>query len=89
MSNFLKFTPIGLEILLACWTIAVAPYSRYGSNWAIYPVLVALPVFLILHLVLIVKVKPKLPMIIYAIGSGAVFLLIWFLALMWVSKDSL
>jgi hypothetical protein len=82
-------SPIGVTVLLALWTAAVYPYSRYGDAWAIWPALIALPIVLGLHTVLIMRYRPRSQYWAYALAHGVLFLPLWIGALMLISKDSL
>ena len=81
-------SPVAVTALLIIWTALVYGISQYG-DWYIYPALVALPLVLILHIALVVMLKPRMTYIIYAIGHLCAFCLLWFGCLMLISKDSI
>jgi hypothetical protein len=43
----------------------------------------------ILHIALIVMLKPRLPYVVYAVGHLCGFLILWVACLMLISKDSI
>ena len=88
MKTLLMISPVLLTVLLGLWAIVISATSYRGTAWAVYPVMVALPTFLALHIALLVLAKTKWHMVVYAMGSGAIFLVVWFFALAVVSKDS-
>ena len=88
MKTLFMISPAFLTLSLGLWAIVVSATSHRGSAWAVYPVMVALPTFLALHIALVVLAKTKWHMVVYAMGSGAIFLVVWVFALVVVSKDS-
>lgn len=87
--NFLRFIPIGLNLLLIIWTIIVFPYSKYGDNWAIYPAILIFLIIIGIHLFLIFTEKSKLNFIIYSVIHIGISSIILMYCLMKISKDSL
>ncbi len=87
--KLIRFVPVFLTLVILLWTIAVRSFTRFGDNWALYPILVIDLVILIWHVGLIVTEPRKLPFIAY----GAVHLIavvgITIVCLMLISKDSL
>lgn len=88
MKILLMISPVLLTFMLGVWAIVISATSHRGSAWAVYPVMVALPTFLALHIALVVLAKTKWHMVVYAMGSGAIFLVVWVFALTVVSKES-
>jgi hypothetical protein len=84
-------TPVGLSLSVLIWTFVISPYTKYGDNWAVYPVLVAALVILGWHIFLIVKPSPlsRTTTISYGLLHMAIFSYIFMLSLMLISKDSL
>lgn len=84
-------TPVGLSLSVLIWAFVISPYTKYGDNWAVYPVLVAALVILGWHIFLIVKPRPfsRTTTIIYGLLHMAIFSYIFILSLMLISKDSL
>ena len=80
-----------LSLLVLLWTIVISPYTSYGDNWAVYPVIVVAFIILIWHIFLVVVPKeiskPKL--ILYGVIHLALFTYILILSLMLITKDSL
>ncbi len=83
------FSPILIDILLICWTLAVSPYSKYGDNWAIYPAIILFPVLILVHTILIFIDKNKLACSIYGIIHIFFVFFLWIYCLMKISKDAL
>ncbi len=81
--------PVTCTLLLVLWTASVYRFSKYGDDWAIWPAILALPICILAHLCLIVLRKPRLTYCIYAIVHALIFLPVWFVSLMLISKDSL
>ena len=85
----LRLLPVAGTLMLAIWTASVYRFSKYGDNWAFLPAMLMLPSILLAHVVLIVRRKPRLPYIIYAVIHATIFIPLWFGSLMLISKDSL
>lgn len=79
--------PVALTLLLVVWTALVYEHTRYG-DWPIYPALLIFPAALLWHVVLIIREKPKLPLVLYALIHLLVLAVIWLACLMLISKDS-
>lgn len=88
-SNYIRFIPIGLNLLLISWTVVVSPYSEYGDNWAIYPVILIFLIIIALHCFLIFTEKAKINFILYAVIHIGISFIILMYCLMKISKDSL
>jgi predicted ferric reductase len=87
--NIIASTPLIFTVLLIVWTLAVAPFTKYG-DWRIYPALFLAPMVLIVHILLIASRKgARLGFLFYAIMHGTIFFVIWTGCLMWISKDFL
>jgi glycerol-3-phosphate acyltransferase PlsY len=81
--------PIVATAFLVVWTIVVYPFSKYGDNWAIWPALLVLPLALFMHIYLVVALRPRRPLIFYAVIHLACLAVLWFGSLMLISKDAL
>ena len=86
---FIRILPIGLTLLMILWTILVSPYTKYGDNWALYPVIIIFLVNLVWHIYLIMSQQTRAMYVLYAIGHISVLVIIVFFCLMKISKDSL
>jgi len=75
--------------LLVVWTLAVAPHSKYGDQWAIYPALLVFPLIVLWHGGLVVYERPRLPFVIYGLLHLTVAFTVWVYCLMKISKDAL
>jgi hypothetical protein len=71
------------------WGVLVSRYTKYGDDWAIYPVFAIFAIIILLHLSLIYFEKGKLGMIIYGILHSAVAFYFLLYCLTVISKDSL
>ncbi len=83
-----EYLPIALSIVLIAWTAVVAPFSKYGDLWAIYPALLVLPITLILHIWLVVISRPRIRAVSYALVHLPMQFLVWLGCLMLIGKDS-
>lgn len=88
-SRRLIYLPLVLSAFIVAWTICVSPLSEYGDSWAIWPVLLTLPLILITHAALLLSMPDRLAMLIYASIHVVVGAPIWLLCLMRISKDAL
>ena len=83
--------PVFFTISILVWTVGVSPYTNYGDNWALYPVLAAAIAVILWHIYLIVR-PGGVSRSTYAY-YGAGHTLILFGAVMWslmkISKDAL
>ena len=84
-------TPVGLSLVTLLWAFIVSPYTKYGNNWAIYPVLIIALLIISWHLYLIIKPNPlsRTTMVIYGLLHSSAFIYIFIYSLMLISKDSL
>ena len=88
-TNLFRFVPLGLNILLIVWTIILSPYSKYGDNWAVVPVIVIFLIIVVLHIILLFVEQSKISFIIYGLIHIVVSFIILIYCLMRISKDSL
>lgn len=79
--------PLLLTALLLVWTLTTAPFTTFGNRWAVYPAIAILPLTFLLHIVLIVAKRPRLPYILYAIVHMAIQAYLWQVCLILISKD--
>jgi hypothetical protein len=56
-----------LDCLIAAWAILVSPYSEYGDNWAVFPVLASALLIIVAHVTLVVCYKPRWAYMLYAL----------------------
>jgi hypothetical protein len=84
-----QFGPIGLTLLLITWSVLISPYSKYGDNWAVYPVIAVLPIAIVWHILLIFFKRPRVKFVFYAIIHLWLLSVIWMICIMKISKDSL
>jgi hypothetical protein len=77
MKRFLLPMPMLLSALLVGFTASVYRYSYYGT-WHIYPALAMAPLVVLCHAVLILRVTPRMPVILYAVMHLLVFFPLWF-----------
>ena len=84
-------TPIGLSLATLFWAFIVSPQTKYGDNWAVYPVLAVAIIILAWHSFLIIKPKPlsRISAIVYGLLHLGIFTYIFIYSLMLISKDSL
>ncbi len=85
----LLLAPLSFTLFVVVWTAVVHPLSSYGDQWAVWPVVVALPLAAAFHAYLLYIFRPKGPLFAYAALHLAVFSAIWVACLMLVSHDSL
>ncbi len=84
-------SPIACSLLVFLWAFVISPYTQYGNNWAIYPVLLAAFVIIGLHVFLVVLPRniARWKLVIYGICHLTLFSQILLFALMLISKDGL
>ncbi len=83
--------PIGASLFVVTWSVAVSPYTAYGDNWALIPVFLSAAFVLGWHsyLVLYPGSRRRATLTMYGIAHIALFVYLFMLSLMWISKDSL
>ena len=81
--------PLLLTAFLVVWTLAVQPFSGYGDNWAMWPAMAVLPLAVVIHIYLVVTLRPKWPLVGYAAVHLSALLLVSIICLMRITKDSL
>ncbi len=81
--------PVFLSALVIVWTLAVHAFTRYGDNWALWPVILALPVAAGVHIYLVATLRPKWPLVGYAAVHLPALVMIVTICMMRISKDSL
>ena len=89
MRRIFQIGPIFLTGILIIWSLIVAPYSKYGDNWTVYPILIIFLLGAIWHILLIVIEKNKFTYFLYGLANGIILFVIFMICLMKVSKDSL
>ena len=92
VSHFLRpglIAPVGITLIVLLWTFVISPFTKYGDDWAIYPVLFAAMVVPGWHVYLVIKpiLFSRLSMIFYGVVHIIVFLQELMLSLMLISKD--
>ena len=80
--------PLGLTTFLVLWTVLWRPFSYYG-HWAVWPAFAVLPSVVVVHVHLLCTLRPKLPLLAYAVVHLLFLTGVWFAALMLISHDSL
>jgi hypothetical protein len=86
--RYLVLLPALLTLLLLAWTALVWKYADYGT-WHIYPALAVAPLVLLAHAALVTRSTPRAPQALYAVLHLVLFIPIWILCLILISKDSL
>ena len=81
--------PVVLTASVIIWTLAVQPFTRYGDNWATWPVILSVPLAAAVHLYLVVALRPKWALVGYAVIHLLVLVPVVFVCVMRISKDSL
>ena len=94
INNLLKpklFTPVLLSILVLIWSLSISPYTQYGDNWAIYPVIIFGIIIIGWHIFLILNksILKRTYAIAYGLIHIAIFAYLFMYSLMVISKDSL
>ena len=81
--------PVLLTVFAIAWTVGVQRFARYGDNWAIWPVILCMPLAMAAHIYLVAALRPKWPLVGYAIVHLLALLLILTICILGISKDSL
>ena len=85
----LTAAPLAVTVAVAIWTLVVSPHTRYGDNWAVYPVLIAFLGVLGLHAFLLVRGPYRGALAVYALVHLGLWVPFGLWCLMRISKDSL
>ena len=85
----LVWWPIYLTLFMILWTACVSPFSVYGDDWAIMPVVAILPFVFIIHVILIIRKRANIKFIIYGVVHIMLLFQGWLLCLALISKDSI
>ena len=85
-----RSSPIIVTATMCLWTMGVCPFSDYGDNWAIVPVLFAPLIVMCAHtrLAFVDSLKPTAFWSYFGAHAFA-FSFIWIVCLMLISKDGL
>jgi len=67
----------------------VQPFTRYGDSWAVWPVILSVPLAAAVHIYLVAALRPKWPLVGYAIVHILALVLVVTVCIMRISKDSL
>ncbi len=78
-----------LTVFVIAWTVVVQSSTIYGNNWAIWPVLLSVPFAAAIHIYLVVALRPKWPLVGYAVVHLLALVLVVTVCMMRISKDSL
>jgi len=82
--------PSIVTVLLVLWTVTVSPKTVYGDKWAVWPAFLALPIVFLWHIAIVISLRGHRRLAgISAALHLAVFVPLWFICLMLISKDSL
>jgi hypothetical protein len=87
--KLMRFVPVFLTLAILLWTAAVTSFTRYGDNWALYPILVLDLIIIIWHVGLIIAEPRKLPFVAYGVVHLVALVGITIVCLMLISKDSI
>ena len=90
-NNRVTMWPVAVTLGMLVWSIALSPYTEYGDDWAVYPLLLAIMVVLICHIFLIVRpgLVGRMSNVVYAFVHIAISIVVLLWSLMTVSKDAL
>jgi hypothetical protein len=83
------YWPIILSAFLICWTLLVAPHTKYGDTWALVPILLVFISVIAVHVWLLLKGGWTIGLIAYGLLHIAFVLALSFWSLTLISKDSL
>jgi hypothetical protein len=81
--------PLMLTAFVITWTFAIQSFTTYGDSWAIWPVLLSVPLAAAVHIYLLVAFRPKWPLVGYAVVHLLILALVVSACMMRISKDSL
>ena len=83
--------PIIMSLIIIVWTVIVSPYTAYGDDWAMIPVLIMAVLILIWHIYLLFRPAntSRLLLSLYAVIHVYVLITIVGFSLVIISKDSL
>jgi hypothetical protein len=87
--KLMRFAPVVLTLAIVLWTIVVRLFTKYGDNWALYPVLVLDLIIVVWHIWLIVAEPRKLSFLAYGIVHLIALIGISIVCLMLIAKDSI
>jgi succinate-acetate transporter protein len=80
---------LAVTAFVITWTFGVQSFTAYGSNWAIWPVLFSVPFAAAIHIYLVAALRPKWPLVGYAVVHLLALVLVVAVCMMLISKDSL
>ncbi len=78
-----------MTALVIVWTLVVQPFTRYGDNWAVWPVILSVPLVAAIHIYLVAALRPKWPLVGYAVVHILALVSVVIVCVMRISKDSL
>jgi hypothetical protein len=81
--------PLALNLVSVMWAFAVSPYTSYGDNWAIDPVLAIAVLVVVNHVALIFVSNRKMMPVFYLVLYLPPSVYLWLYCLTIISKDSL
>lgn len=87
--KLIRLVPVFLTLAILLWTAAVTSFTRYGDNWALYPILMLDLIVFIWHICLIIVEPRKLPFVAYGVVHLVALMGITIVCLMLISKDSI
>jgi len=87
--KLMRFVPVFLTVAILLWTVAITSFTKYGDNWALYPILVLDLIIVVWHVGLIIVEPRKLPFVAYGIVHLVALVGITIVCLMLISKDSI
>lgn len=63
----IRFLPVLLTGVGIAWTAVISRFTRYGDNWAAYPLVGLFVLSLVVHIWTIVKLRPRWGFVLYGI----------------------
>ena len=81
--------PIICDLLVLIWTACVFKFTNYGDYWASYPVAAIFVGAVLLHLLIVIREKPRMKYVAYAALHIPFSFVLYILCLTLITKDYL
>ncbi len=85
----IRFLPILLTGAGVVWTAVISRFTRYGDNWAAYPLVGLFIITLAVHIWMIAALRPRWPLVLYGVVHLPIQLYVFIYCSVIITKNAL
>jgi len=87
--QLVKFLPLLLTGVGIGWTAVISRFTRYGDNWAAYPLVGLFIVSLVVHVWIVSMLRPRWLLVVYGFFHLAIQLYVFTYCSVIITKNAL